>query len=278
MARARGASGNELDTPEPRDMRPVVRDYLIVCLAALLFLTLILQYEGYGWWSLLPLLVGVVGVVARWGAAPPLVLLVLMMMLLLRGMLTSVLLPLGDEPLAGLDLILAILTLVYLSSATRLLALLRHTVPPDVRRARRPPGSRVRGRWLLPREATSRSSPAIPSGEIVTLLVSVPPFALLAALLWIRLGVEPPPRWLELDPTLWPPTLWRLLLLVWGMGIALAGLHAFLAYLGRTQASAEQSLLYLQDQLWTQTRGEERRINRWVVWGRLRRQRKEEQR
>jgi hypothetical protein len=83
--------------------------------------------------------------------------------------------------------------------------------------------------------------------------------------------VEPPPAWLDLDPTLW-----RLLLLVWGMGLGLAGLHAFLSYVGRIQASREESLLYLQDQLWSQTRGEERRINRWAVWGRLRRQRKEE--
>ena len=55
-----------------------------------------------------------------------------------------------------------------------------------------------------------------------------------------------------------------------------AGGAAVLAWLGRMLASRQQSLMFLQDQLWAQTRGEQRRINRWAVWARLRRQRKEE--
>ena len=85
------------------------------------------------------------------------------------------------------------------------------------------------------------------------------------------MSVVPPPAWLD------DLHMWRALLVVWLMGIALAGAYSFLAYLGRAQASAEESLLYLQDQLWTEMRGEQRRINRWVVWRRLRTQRKEEE-
>jgi hypothetical protein len=258
------AEREENQAPEP-GTSPVVRDYVIVCLTALLILTLILLEEGFGLWSVMPLMLGGVCVAGNLGLGPPLVLFSLVVLLSLRSWILGVAAwqRQGTPPL--LDLLTAASVLVYLAAATRLMALVRYAVPPDPRRARKPPGPRVAGRWLLPREAAARSSSGIKGNEIVALLVSTPAYVLAAYLLWIRLAVEPPPTWLDL-----PVALWRALLLVWGAGIALAAAYVFLSYLARALASDRESLLYLQDQLWTATRGEQRRINRWVVWGRLR--------
>jgi hypothetical protein len=38
--------------------------------------------------------------------------------------------------------------------------------------------------------------------------------------------------------------------------------------------TAEEATLFLQDVLWKETRGEQRRLNRWSAWARLRHNRK----
>ena len=78
------------------------------------------------------------------------------------------------ESSAIIDLLLASVTMIYVAGSTRLMSLVRHTIPQDARRSRKPPGSRVRGRWLLPKAATSRSGVGIPSGEVVVLLLGSP--------------------------------------------------------------------------------------------------------
>jgi hypothetical protein len=271
MMMAQGKENEPADTQGRRGANELVRDYRIVCFVALVILTLILVQEGYALWSLLPLLLGCAGIAANWSLAPALVLFALMVLLMLRSWFLGIPSWFRNEPLDVAHLLLAAATFVYLGGAMRLLALGQHTVPPDARRARKPPASRVRGRWLLPKEATARASGAL-AGEIGILLLSAPGFVLAAYLLWIRIAVEEsPPRLGILLP------LWHLMLLVWGTGIALAAVYAFLAYLGRAQASREESLLFLQDQLWKETRGEQRRLNRWLVWARLRRQQQKEE-
>ena len=49
-----------------------------------------------------------------------------------------------------------------------------------------------------------------------------------------------------------------------------------LAYLHQARAGPAASLLYLQDQLWQQTRREQNRINRWLTAARLWWQKKKE--
>jgi hypothetical protein len=55
----------------------------------------------------------------------------------------------------------------------------------------------------------------------------------------------------------------------------LAATAALLGYLRWARATPEESLLYLQDQAWAATRSEQRRLNRWLIWARLRRRQKE---
>jgi len=58
--------------------------------------------------------------------------------------------------------------------------------------------------------------------------------------------------------------------------VALAAGSAVLAYARQASATPEEALLYLQDQVWRDTRCEQSRINRWLVWARLRWQRRKE--
>ena len=39
-----------------------------------------------------------------------------------------------------------------------------------------------------------------------------------------------------------------------------------IAYLGQYRLTADEAALYLQDELWRQTRREQSRINRWLAW------------
>jgi hypothetical protein len=252
--------------------RPVVRDYRIVCLLSLLILTLVLLDAGYELWSLLPLLLGGVGIIAHWVGSPMLVLFSLMLILLKDKWLPFSMRSYTQPSLVS-DLLLAASTLIYLASAMRLLTLARHALPPDVRRSLQPPGARVAGRWLLPKAPAGRSLREAPANEIFTLLSAAPAFVLVAYVIEVYLFFDKdPPDWIRpLDRSVW-----RALLLAWWGGLALVVLHGFLSYLGRAQASRQESLLYLQDQLWRETCGEQRRLNRWIAWARLRKQRKEE--
>jgi len=253
-----------------KETRPIVRDYSIVSLAALLLMTLLLVEGGFKFWSVLPLLIGAIGILTNWLIAPFLVLLNLMVLLLLQRAIQGAFWRTQPDPMV-LRILLPAVTLAYLAGSTRLLSLVRHTVPPDPRRARKPPGRRVRGRWLLPIEATMRTLADSTGNEIGRLLLCVPLFLSAAYLIWVRLTIEVPPNWFEA-----PSLVWRLVVFIWGGAIVLAVCWAFLAYLGRSQASAEESLLFLQDQLWAATRGEQRQINRVITRTRLRGQRKEE--
>jgi hypothetical protein len=257
-----------LTSASPRRARPSVRDYSILSLAALLLMLPLLVEAGFDFWALLPVLFGAVGILIN-RAIAPLVLFILSVMLLVQRNMVGF--HWFHQRSVALPILLPLLTFAYVAGASRLLALVRHTVPPDVRRSRKPAGKRIRGRWLLPREATTRSLASVPAGEIGRLLAIAPAFLAVAYLISAPLAADSPPDWYDLSPTLW-----RGVVLIWGGVIVLAALWAFLAYIGRTQASEEESLLFLQDQLWAQTRGEQRQINRSVARVRLRRQRKEE--
>jgi hypothetical protein len=63
---------------------------------------------------------------------------------------------------------------------------------------------------------------------------------------------------------------WQALLLLWAGGLGLALAASVLGYLGWSRATPEESRLYLQDQLWRETRAEQGEVNRWRVWARRR--------
>jgi hypothetical protein len=120
--------------------------------------------------------------------------------------------------------------------------------------------------------STKREAQGPRGTEILLLLVTAPLAVVLGYVLWGVVVVEPQPAWLRIRGELW-----RAILLIWSGGIALVLAHGLQSYLGNVFKGREANLLYLQDELWTATRGEQRRIWRWLTWARLRQQRKKEE-
>jgi hypothetical protein len=115
-----------------------------------------------------------------------------------------------------------------------------------------------------------RSPATVEPRELLTLLVGLPLWAGLAWFLWDRLTVE--------DVTIGKQAsdLWLAVILIWTVGLVVAGTTVLLRYLGQLRTTPEENLLFLQDQVWQQTRREQSRLNRWLVWARRRGQRRKE--
>jgi hypothetical protein len=95
------------------------------------------------------------------------------------------------------------------------------------------------------------------------LLLTLPLWAILAYLAWAILSLP----W---DVANMPPAMARLILLAWTVGIGLFVASALLGLWKRRQHSTAEATLFLQDTLWRETRGDQRRIQRWLAWERLR--------
>lgn len=254
-----------------KGVRPLVRDYTLIALAALAVLFLVLFVEGPGVWAVVPVVIGVIGVLARWSAGPPLFLLALTFLYGIGNLLVGLPMSYRPQPSPLIDAVLAMAALAYVAAHMRLLTLTTHGVPPDPRRRRKPLVGRVAGRWLLPGDPSRRTAARGAAGELLLFLVAVPAFTIVAALLWVPLGLEESPY-----RRLLPDRVWHFFLVLWAMLVVLYLARSLLGYLGLARANREQALLYLQDQLWTATRGEQRRITRWLGWSRLKKQRKKE--
>jgi hypothetical protein len=113
----------------------------------------------------------------------------------------------------------------------------------------------------------ARSPELVGTNEIMQLVLTVLGCTGLAAVVWMILGTARPP--LDFDRWEWP------VVFVGWAGCLIAGVvWVVTGHLRWRRASPEESYLYLQDQLWRQTRREQSRLNRWLVWYRLRRQRR----
>jgi hypothetical protein len=254
--------------PTPKDpadelsKHPAVRDYTLVGVSALLILTLGLSQDGLGWWSVLPALVGSVTLLVHWSIGPPLVLLLLIVLTLARVRQNGI--PRFfdlDSSLLG-DAVLAMAMVVYLGCSFRLQALVRGLFPADPRLQGRSARTRRTGRrWLLPGIPRTRHPDAVRTGEIARLVVSGVLCGGLALLLWLHLQMnffEP------LLPTM-PLGVWHVLIVLWVGGVTVVVLRGLLGYRSWLQATREEALLYLQDQTWRQTRGEQGRIWLWLT-------------
>lgn len=127
---------------------------------------------------------------------------------------------------------------------------------------------RLQGLWfgVLPSDrrqesaaAQARSAESLTLGELAALAIPIPLCALLADFVsfmlrqhWTVVGL--PPRWKQ-----FLTIVWFVLLVVF------VAAHAF-RYWRRMQMDRVTAEMLLQDVLWNETRGEQRRLNRWIVW------------
>jgi hypothetical protein len=242
-----------------------VRGYTLLSLVALLAVVVLLAQRGLGWVALLPLLAGSLAVVAYWNSGAVVVVLCTGAALAIHARFRFAGFPRGGPGSDTGDLLLAGALLAYCAGQYRLLSLVRHIFPPDPRRRRRLPKGRPVVVPLLPANQV-RSPDLVGASEQVQLLLSVLGCTGLAAVTWMVLGNATPPADFDRPE-------WHALVLGW-IGCAIACLTwVVTGYLSWRRISPDESYLYLQDQLWRQTRREQSRLNRWLVWYRLRRQR-----
>lgn len=226
-------------------VNPAIRVHESVCLAALLVVGLGLLQLEMSFWILLPLLIGVAGVTARWRLAPLLVVLSVCFILTDTWLVTRYPRPLRPQELyllcGGL--------LAYIATQFRLQGLAYTLVPRDPRKHAPKVGP--------PRREVAWQELA---GLGISLLACIVIAAIILAVL--------PRRWDHLDLS---GTTWRLLILTWLLGLSFWITTSLLGYLDQKRMLPEQALLYLQDALWEETRREQRRPNRRLAWaGRIR--------
>src|SRR5262245_46017890 len=109
-------------------MRPSVRDYWLVGAFALLVLTVVLQQEEIGYLSVLPLVVGALGLATNSSVAPPLMLALVALGMVFRNRLIGLPGWYQAPPSLFSELGMALSLLVYVVAAYRLRTLTRHAV------------------------------------------------------------------------------------------------------------------------------------------------------
>jgi hypothetical protein len=276
------------DTVPDSDQHPGARAYALLCFGALSVLVVALVLRRPDPWALLPSLVGGLALLFRWRGGPLFVVLAVVVLLwswwlginpgwLILAVVTwvrrllfaqwvgNIRLPVVSRqpsravlPLS--DLLLAVSLLAYAAGHFRLQGLVVRLFPPDPRRRRET--AKV--------DAALRRSPQLVTArEIVGLLVVLPACGGLAYLFWSWLRG----RETELEVA---DAAWQGILVLWLLGGGVLAVAGLLRYLALRRLTAPEAALYLQDVLWRETRGEQRRLNRWLAWAWLRRRRREE--
>lgn len=243
-----------------RSQVPVVRDYRLASLVSLVVLALCLWSEGFEAWALLPLVPGLLSLVLLSPAGP---IFVLVLLTLLYGVGSRMGLGAADSWLSGLMIGSCI---VYVASHWRLVSLTKQAMPGDRRRTRAPSHPRLKGRWHQPEETPRRNATSSTISEWVMLLVQGIGFSGLGFATLVMLASEAN----EGTPEGVSRVVWGLLLFSWGfLGIlALGGaIHTVVRW---SSFSREEAELFLQDELWSATRGEQRRIQSAIVQERYR--------
>jgi hypothetical protein len=252
--KAPGGSRPPLAEPDAWD-EPAARLYTVFGLAALLAVGATLMKSGAGSFALVPLLFGVLGIVFGWRSAP-LFVLVALAVTVLQPFPALTMYLFTTSPVS--DALLSAAVLAYLLAQHRLFSLRLAGVPEE-------PVRRVGRKKVKPLPAPVRPPPAEVEGEAVLALVAVALATAVAFGLWTAVRQVRAPLGIQPSP-------WRLALLVWVVGGVLLVAGGVIGYLGLRRQSPEEAALFLQDLLWRETRGEQRRINRWRAWAARRRE------
>jgi hypothetical protein len=260
---------------EPIDplQAPAVRNYTLISLLALVVVLLVLLEKGCGEWSLAPVALGCVSLLLHVRFGPPLVMLALVWLLLANSWradpIRVIVSATRNRVTQGIDssgqdlseVALAGAVLIFTLGFYRTQSLVYHLFPIDSRLRRR----------RLPNAGhlEKRSLESVESLELPLLVGAGFIWSFLAWIFWQWLIVQRPRLGFEVP-------FWRGLVLFWLVSMGLVLTLAVLAYLAQAGAGPEANAIYLQDQLWQQTRREQSRINRWLTWARLRGQRRKE--
>jgi len=261
------------DQPEPKDPKQdaALRNYLLLCLTALVVILLVLVRIGIRGPSLLVPLIGVLGLSMRWRLAPLFTLITLAGVLYWneRPHFFRISESQTVRPFSLPDWILCGTTLAYVVAHYRYLGLTGSVFPSDPRKdAARDHGA---GEALPGLPRTGQSARPISQAEVGWLVLSLPVWASLSQLVWQLL----PPK--SNDSIGFLSILaYQGLVLAWVLGLGALFVTGLLSYIRQRQMTRTEAKLLLQDTLWLETCREQRNVNRWLAWARLRRNRRKE--
>jgi hypothetical protein len=229
------------------ELSPAALTFLLIGLGATAGIGASLMHSA-GQLALVPMVIGMAGMAFRVRSAP--------LVLLAAVAIGQVVPHVFDVPAlfprrgpVGPDLALCAAVLVYVVAQYRLFGLTTGVFPPDVHSPADPPP---------PREVSPVSRELVPAGLMVAAAVVG------AFFLWEVLDAVPPP-WRIYRAH------WRVGLLAWLLIGGLSVAAAVISHLGWRRLSGEEAAMFLQDALWHETRGDQRRINRWRAWAARRR-------
>ena len=279
-------------------LAPGTRNYTFACMASAILMAVPLMGRGMGATALMPTVIGLVLVFVRWRAGPVLIMLSLAWLVQLDRlglgpfqfiqwlleMLVSLFARLPYvvyrpnpapkllRPAPVLDVMLCSAVVVYLAAYCRLLGVTRNIFPVDWQRRGPSAGLKPNGEPKLgPVIEQKRSSRTIEGSEIASLASAAVGCAALAQILALWLSKRTArgdltflfERQIALNIS---DGVWQALLLLWIFAILLGVAAGLMSYLGHLRIGAEEAALYLQDQLWRETRREQARLNRWLAW------------
>jgi hypothetical protein len=165
------------------------------------------------------------------------------------------------------DLLLCSAVLAFVIAHYRLMGLVQTIFPRDPRR--QPAGPR---RGEMPLRGTEpdlqpRSAELVQPLEWAFLIMGLPVWVILAQLVWRAL----PGQWTYLEMPDWLLKWTVVITPAWLLAAILIFAAAFFGYWGRRNMTAAEGHIALQDDLWHETRREQRWVGRWLAWARLRR-------
>ncbi len=250
-----------LDTPGPRVGMVHYQVLAAFCLAVV---ALVQFQAGLLLTNLLAALIGALGLMFRWRLAP-----ILFVALVAVAQFTLA----RDDHFVSLnrtmefnDVLLCAAVLGYVSCLFRLQSIWHGILPTDTRMRTGAP--RRVFPWLrrkTPLVPEKREAQFITPRELAWLVATLPLWAVAAQLAnklipweWYLLG--------------FPAPFVRILVILWTLVVAFAVVNAVLSYWKHRDRDAARAQLYLQDLLWRDTRGEQRRLNRWLAWWKLKHQ------
>jgi hypothetical protein len=234
-----------------------VLPYQVLCLAGLAVILLVEVQRGLSLVGLLIPLVGLLGMLSQMSLAPVLLLFTMAATWAVRHFYFRQM-EFSQRGLLATDALLCGGVLIYVIAHFRLQALTDAVVPRDPRR-RLTERDWLGRRLVAPQPRTPRLATR---WEVGLLALMLPAWVLLGHLSWF--GINRP--W---NPAEWPIEVSRLILLAWILGVLAMLAAAVLGIWKRRQQSATTAAVALQDVVWHDTRGEQRRITRWLSWARL---------
>jgi hypothetical protein len=229
--------------------------YLAFCAIALAAIWLVLIFERFGIWSLLPIAAGVLGAATRLGP-------ILLALAVAMAVNFSPHQPFsGNTTILVPDLILSAAVLAYALGHYRLQAMMLHIFPePKIAEDNNKEASSI-----VARDRSRRAPGLVTRQEITWALVSLAGAGLLGQWVWRKLpgGIG--------NPRFNPPEIWKAILFVWVVGGSMFLVASLLALWRYRQMTPQEAALLLEDLVWEDTRGEQRRIARWLTWAKIKR-------